>query len=194
MATLSTDFFKQGPGRLGGCVTSVPLLILFSFLGNTCWAVGSRKTGEPIYPSMKNISCYKCHSEIDGAACYNASQYNVTFQTCSQSIANGGGCAVYRLDTSDQATGVRTHSIERACANKCEPDCVVVGERHKLHLCTSCCNETFCNTDNSARPRGTQVVTLRAFGMPIYIGYPAILIFFMLITVLDRFVHSLLDV
>ncbi|OQR72124.1 hypothetical protein BIW11_10575 [Tropilaelaps mercedesae] len=161
--------------------------------GNTCWAVG-RKSGEPIYPTLKNISCFQCHSEFDGPACYNASQYNVSFRTCSQSIAKGGGCAVYRLDTSEQSVGVRTHSIERRCADSCQPDCVIVGERHKLHLCTSCCNQTLCNVDNAARPRGRRTLALRAFGVRIHTGYPAILGLFVLVTAVDRLVHSLLDV
>ena len=44
----------------------------------------------------------------------------------------------------------RLWSLERKCSHqKCEPGCLVIGERTKLHSCISCCNESLCNTNNS---------------------------------------------
>ena len=36
--------------------------------------------------------------------------------------------------------------LERNCTNKCEPGCIVIGERTKLYSCTSCCEKSLCNT------------------------------------------------
>lgn len=37
-------------------------------------------------------------------------------------------------------------AIERNCTNKCEPGCIVIGERTKLYACTACCEKSLCNT------------------------------------------------
>lgn len=34
----------------------------------------------------------------------------------------------------------------RECAETCEPGCIVIGERTKLHSCIMCCDEVnYCN-------------------------------------------------
>lgn len=49
---------------------------------------------EPLFPTVKNITCYECHSEFDGPMCYNESQFTTEARICTQSIVKGGGCAV----------------------------------------------------------------------------------------------------
>ncbi|XP_003738080.1 uncharacterized protein LOC100899814 [Galendromus occidentalis] len=129
------------------------VISVLSMLSIVCEATSAGRKVEPLFPTLKNITCFQCHSERDGPMCYNESQFSANeSMVCQQSIVKGGGCAVFRFDTSEQATGVRRHSIERKCVDRCKPDCVVVGERHKLHLCTSCCNTTLCNVGDGGPP------------------------------------------
>jgi hypothetical protein len=46
----------------------------------------------------------------------------------------------------------RLWSLQRNCTNKCEPGCIVIGERTKLHACTLCCGRSLCNTMNDVSP------------------------------------------
>lgn len=55
--------------------------------------------------------------------------------------------------------------LQRNCTKTCEPGCIVIGERTKLHSCTTCCENSFCNVGNGSR-RSTGVDTvLKGFGM-----------------------------
>jgi hypothetical protein len=46
----------------------------------------------------------------------------------------------------------RLWSLQRNCAIKCEPGCIVIGERTKLYACTVCCDTDLCNTMNDGAP------------------------------------------
>ena len=54
--------------------------------------------------------------------------------------------------TSENVTKPQKHlwSIQRSCTNKCEPGCIVIGERTKLYACTACCETSLCNLGNSS--------------------------------------------
>ncbi len=64
--------------------------------------------------------------------------------------------------TSDSKTKeMTTWSLERSCADTCSNFCVTMGARTKISYCTSCCNQTLCNTDNAAaRQAGRAAATL----------------------------------
>ena len=56
----------------------------------------------------------------------------------------------------------RLWSLQRNCTNKCEPGCIVIGERTKLYACTVCCGTYLCNTMNDGAPthRHSTLVTV----------------------------------
>ncbi|KZC12333.1 hypothetical protein WN55_04184 [Dufourea novaeangliae] len=51
----------------------------------------------------------------------------------------------YTTSTENSTSSPQTWSIERDCTSKCDPGCIVIGERTKLHACTDCCEQSFCN-------------------------------------------------
>nr|CAD7572201.1 unnamed protein product [Timema californicum] len=67
----------------------------------------------------------------------------------------------YTTSTENTTSVPRMWSLERNCTEKCEPGCIVIGERTKLYACTSCCVDSLCNTDKgsaSSLPRHTLLV------------------------------------
>lgn len=69
-------------------------------------------------------------------------------------------------------------AIERNCTNKCEPGCIVIGERTKLYACTACCEKSYCNTGKgTANDLGKReigfILALILQGLLTYALYPA---------------------
>lgn len=54
----------------------------------------------------------------------------------------------HTMSTENSTSVLRMWSLERNCTKHCEAGCIVIGERTKLHACTSCCEQSFCNTGN----------------------------------------------
>lgn len=52
----------------------------------------------------------------------------------------------YTTSTENSTSSPQTWSMERNCTSKCEPGCIVIGERTKLYACTACCEKSLCNT------------------------------------------------
>lgn len=40
--------------------------------------------------------------------------------------------------------------LQRNCSENCEPGCIIIGERTKLHSCITCCENSFCNSGSGA--------------------------------------------
>lgn len=40
--------------------------------------------------------------------------------------------------------------LQRDCSENCEPGCIIIGERTKLHSCITCCENSFCNSGSGA--------------------------------------------
>ncbi|XP_034250232.1 uncharacterized protein LOC117650742 [Thrips palmi] len=59
----------------------------------------------------------------------------------------------YTTSTENTTSEPRLFSLERNCTSKCEPGCIIIGERTKLYACTECCETNQCNTGNGARAR-----------------------------------------
>lgn len=57
----------------------------------------------------------------------------------------------YTTSTENTTSEPRLFSLERNCTSKCEPGCIIIGERTKLYACTECCEANLCNTGNGAR-------------------------------------------
>lgn len=51
----------------------------------------------------------------------------------------------YTTSTENSTSMPQTWSMERNCTNKCDPGCIVIGERTKLYACTACCEINLCN-------------------------------------------------
>lgn len=56
----------------------------------------------------------------------------------------------YTTSTEDSTSSPQTWSMERKCTSKCDPGCIVIGERTKLSACTTCCEQSFCNVGTGA--------------------------------------------
>ena len=56
----------------------------------------------------------------------------------------------YTTSTEDSTSSPQTWSMERKCTSKCEPGCIVIGERTKLSACTTCCEQSYCNVGTGA--------------------------------------------
>ncbi|XP_054157720.1 uncharacterized protein LOC128956064 [Oppia nitens] len=110
--------------------------------------------------STSNLSCYTC-STIDDIGCkvinesyyyYNNkySTYNTRYYG-SKCGSDQPYCQVQRLDAKINLThhDYKFWAIQRKCAKECSDGCFVLGERHKLSLCTTCCKSNYCNIGNT---------------------------------------------
>lgn len=52
----------------------------------------------------------------------------------------------YTTSTENMTSTPKMWGMERNCTSKCEPGCIVIGERTKLYACTSCCEKSLCNS------------------------------------------------
>ncbi|XP_072152136.1 uncharacterized protein [Bemisia tabaci] len=102
-----------------------------------------------------DLMCYECNTLRNGPGCNNLSiGDNSTF--VSKCKGDKKMCIVkrysYTTSTENSTSVQRIWSIERNCTNKCEPGCIVIGERTKLYACTKCCDKALCNTATGAAP------------------------------------------
>ncbi|XP_077266216.1 uncharacterized protein LOC143899661 [Temnothorax americanus] len=100
-----------------------------------------------------DLWCYRCFTMNDGEKCIdltgntgNTSTYN------HKCVDDKRICMVkrfsYTTSTENSTSSPKTWSLERNCTNKCEPGCIVIGERTKLYACTACCETNLCNNGN----------------------------------------------
>ncbi|CAK9814716.1 hypothetical protein ANTQUA_LOCUS8186 [Anthophora quadrimaculata] len=102
--------------------------------------------------SANDLWCYQCHTMEDGDRCSNLTgNYTVFHNKCT---GDKRICMVkrfsYTTSTEDSTSSPQIWSMERNCTSKCEPGCIVIGERTKLSACTTCCKESFCNIGTGA--------------------------------------------
>ncbi|XP_025112381.1 uncharacterized protein LOC112575061 [Pomacea canaliculata] len=98
-------------------------------------------------PPQSLLQCLQCTHEAPG--CYSLTSLNSLNSPSNTSLMHVAACAlnqphcmVRRVETA----GVMT-SFERRCAAHCMPGCSVA---HNQLTCTSCCNGSLCNVDNTA--------------------------------------------
>ncbi|XP_032783381.2 uncharacterized protein LOC116921224 [Daphnia magna] len=99
--------------------------------------------------SNHTLTCHQCRSFEDGDQCIhlptNSSIFN---EPCG---SHQTACMVKRFSYTENATSpLALWYIERNCSSKCEPGCLILGERTKLYACISCCNHNLCNIGNGA--------------------------------------------
>nr|XP_050852614.1 uncharacterized protein LOC127064950 isoform X1 [Vespula vulgaris] len=95
-----------------------------------------------------DLWCYQCDTMDDGELCSDLSSNHSSFmQKCKDDKRI---CMVkrfsYTTSTENSTSSPQMWSLERNCTSKCEPGCIVIGERTKLYACTACCDKSFCNT------------------------------------------------
>ncbi|XP_076663661.1 uncharacterized protein LOC143366450 [Andrena cerasifolii] len=101
---------------------------------------------------VNDLWCYQCDTMEDGDRCSNLTgNYSVFKHKCT---GDKRTCMVkrfsYTTSTENSTSSPQTWSMERNCTSKCEPGCIVIGERTKLYACTACCEESFCNIGTAA--------------------------------------------
>ncbi|CAG5106100.1 Protein of unknown function [Cotesia congregata] len=98
-----------------------------------------------------DLNCYECDTIKDGEHCVK--RYSFT------------------LSTENSTSEPMMWALERNCTNKCEPGCIVIGERTKLFACTDCCEKSYCNTG-----KGTAAdLTTREIGFVLTLVLQAVL-------------------
>nr|CAD7605778.1 unnamed protein product [Timema genevievae] len=116
---------------------------------------------------VNDLWCYTCHAMDSEDTCVELlGNHSSLIKKCR---GENRTCMVkrfsYTTSTENTTSVPRMWSLERNCTEKCEPGCIVIGERTKLYACTSCCVDSLCNTDKGAAsslPRHTPLV-LAAF-------------------------------
>uniref|UniRef100_A0A1B6ED59 UPAR/Ly6 domain-containing protein n=1 Tax=Clastoptera arizonana TaxID=38151 RepID=A0A1B6ED59_9HEMI len=98
---------------------------------------------------QNDLWCYQCDTMDDGDKCSNLSYGNHSklVRKCPE---HRTVCMVktysYTTSTENSTSLLRMWSLERNCTSRCEPGCIVIGERTKLYACTACCTKSLCNT------------------------------------------------
>ncbi|KAL4708317.1 hypothetical protein ACJJTC_007723 [Scirpophaga incertulas] len=96
--------------------------------------------------------CYRCLAEAPEDRCADIRQNNsALIHKCHN---DRRVCMVkrfsYTTSNENSTTDLKMWALERNCTKHCEPGCIIIGERTKLHACTSCCTTSLCNYDSSA--------------------------------------------
>merc|ERR1712071_51875 len=94
------------------------------------------------------LSCHVCHSFTNESSCVHLADNSPYFsEPC---VGLHMSCMVKRFSYTENATSPSSiWSVERNCTSKCQPGCLMLGERTKLYVCTSCCSEPLCNDGNA---------------------------------------------
>ncbi|KAL0832622.1 hypothetical protein ABMA28_000819 [Loxostege sticticalis] len=105
--------------------------------------------------------CYRCLAEVPEDKCADLRQNNsALIHKCNNDRRI---CMVkrfsYTTSTENSTTGLKMWALERNCTKHCEPGCIIIGERTKLHACTSCCTTSLCNYDSGAPWRPVAALT-----------------------------------
>ncbi|XP_063237891.1 uncharacterized protein LOC134539635 [Bacillus rossius redtenbacheri] len=94
-----------------------------------------------------DLSCYTCHAMDTESACLDLVGNMSGLVTKCQ--GENRTCMVkrfsYTTSTENSTSAPHMWSLQRNCSERCEPGCIVIGERTKLYACTACCFEPLCN-------------------------------------------------
>lgn len=95
-----------------------------------------------------HLHCYNCNTMEHGDSCINHN--NQSFRRFEYKCTGEFKICVtqwysYTTSTENSTSAVNLWLLKRNCAKKCEPGCIVMGERTKIYACTQCCATNFCN-------------------------------------------------
>jgi len=124
--------------------------IIFVLATIAPWATTQEVVGTTAVQKLggpkNNLSCYVCHTMIDGDSCSGEAPYRAIQCDDDQNF-----CMVRRFSYTLNGTATKTWSIERNCTKNCEQHCLTIGERTtKIYMCMSCCSISLCNVGSSA--------------------------------------------
>ncbi|XP_068209424.1 uncharacterized protein [Palaemon carinicauda] len=113
-------------------------------------------TSPSAFPSEENsLVCWSCSSTSHGNPCTNIDPQNSSAVEAKVCDPDEKFCSVKRIWYVVETKEAVMFSVNRNCSSECTPSCMVIGDRTKIHACTSCCTESHCNTDNSSSSRQT---------------------------------------
>ena len=56
----------------------------------------------------------------------------------------------YTMSDKNSTSDKKLWTLQRNCTQKCENECIIIGERMKLHACQTCCTTSLCNVGSNA--------------------------------------------
>ncbi|XP_033225558.1 uncharacterized protein LOC117178300 isoform X2 [Belonocnema kinseyi] len=103
---------------------------------------------------VNDLWCFQCDTMEDGEKCEELSKNNTSLvQKCTDDKRI---CMVkrfsYTTSNENQTSKPIMWALQRNCTNKCEPGCIVIGERTKLYACIACCETSHCNIGKGTAP------------------------------------------
>lgn len=124
-------------------------ILLSNVIETGCTSHGS------VLLQKKPLECFECYSEnkgeVDSCQVVNMTIGNkmTKVTTCSDS---DNYCMVRNFTFTKHQNNNEAFAVERNCSKDCKTECISVGERnqYRLRMCTSCCQEPYCNYGNGA--------------------------------------------
>ncbi|KAH8415888.1 hypothetical protein KR222_002688 [Zaprionus bogoriensis] len=102
---------------------------------------------------VNKLWCYSCDTMDNGEACVDVAERGKK-SLLKKCKGEEFFCMVkrfsYTTSTENSTSSPKMWSLDRRCTANCEPGCIIIGERTKLYACTSCCEESLCNTGRGA--------------------------------------------
>uniref|UniRef100_T1GSV7 Snake toxin/toxin-like domain-containing protein n=1 Tax=Megaselia scalaris TaxID=36166 RepID=T1GSV7_MEGSC len=109
---------------------------------------------------VNNLACYSCDTMTDGKVCAEMDANNKTLKESVATVKCEPDelvCMVRRFDyttsTENSTSDHKLWNLIRSCSKKCEPGCIIIGERTKIYSCFSCCDKPLCNTGKGEGPK-----------------------------------------
>ena len=87
---------------------------------------------------------------FDGDDCLNINQTrSKQIDLSKKCSAEERFCSVkifsYTMSDKNSTSDKKLWTLQRNCSIKCENECIIIGERMKLHACQTCCQTNLCN-------------------------------------------------
>ncbi|GJQ87238.1 hypothetical protein Trydic_g8467 [Trypoxylus dichotomus] len=100
-----------------------------------------------------DLYCFRCDTMVDGERCQDLRDNTTSFTVkCSNEQRTCKVKSISMSASTEDITGKpKLWLLQRNCSKSCEPGCIVIGERTKLHSCTTCCEKSLCNIGNGCR-------------------------------------------
>ncbi|XP_059489039.1 uncharacterized protein LOC132204516 [Neocloeon triangulifer] len=135
------------------------LVYLFNLHATSGQLLGREHKTYAASERANNLTCFSCGTMEDGENCANlppnSSYVSQNFvRKCPDEMRI---CIVKRISyttsTENSIADPKMWSLERNCSSRCEPGCIVIGERTKLYACTHCCDTPMCNVGKATACR-----------------------------------------
>ncbi|XP_050532901.1 uncharacterized protein LOC126900909 isoform X2 [Daktulosphaira vitifoliae] len=102
-----------------------------------------------------HMYCYECNTMMNGKSCSNFTDKEQYTKYSTKCTGERKTCMVkrYSYTTSNESSTSTQQlwSLERNCSVKCEPGCIIIGERIKIYACQACCETPLCNISNGTK-------------------------------------------